>query len=116
MLFKLSGSIDVVKIFASINALKFSFAAYTRYITNIKQIHNNIICSIDIYIDAVDLKNDDKHIVCIHCNRVQIMTNLVLSINIWPTTHINPPITKHQIYLEMSIKTSNKKYSTLNVY
>ena len=38
MLFKLSCSIDLFKIFASINALKFSFAAYTRYITNIKQI------------------------------------------------------------------------------
>ena len=43
MLFKLSCSIDLFKIFASINALKFSFAAYTRYITNIKQIITNPI-------------------------------------------------------------------------
>ena len=50
-------------------------------ITTVKQIHNNIFCSIDIYIDAVDLLNDDKHQVCIHCDKVQIDTNMVLSIN-----------------------------------
>lgn len=63
-------------------------------ITNIKQIHNNIICSIDIYIDAVDLKNDNKHIVCIHCDRVQIMTNLVLSINDSSKASFTPIIVK----------------------
>lgn len=35
----------------------------------------------DIYIDAVDLKNDDKHVVYIHCDKVQVDTNMVLSIN-----------------------------------
>jgi len=50
-------------------------------ISTIKQIHNNIFATIDIYIDAVDLKNDDKHIVIIHCDKVQIDTNMVLSIN-----------------------------------
>jgi hypothetical protein len=50
-------------------------------ISNIKQIHNNIFCAMDIYIDAVDLKNDDKHTVYIHCDKVQVDTDMVLSIN-----------------------------------
>ena len=50
-------------------------------VSNIKQIHNNIFCAMDIYIDAVDLKNDDKHTVYIHCDKVQIDTDMVLSIN-----------------------------------
>lgn len=50
-------------------------------ISHIKQIHNNIFCSMDIYIDAVDLKNDEKHMVYIHCDKVQIDTDMVLSIN-----------------------------------
>ena len=50
-------------------------------ISHIKQIHNNIFCAMDIYIDAVDLKNGDKHIVYIHCDKVQVDTDLVISIN-----------------------------------
>ena len=50
-------------------------------VSNVKQIHNNIFCAMDVYIDAVDLKNDDKHTVYIHCDKVQITTDLVLSIN-----------------------------------
>lgn len=50
-------------------------------VSNVKQIHNNIFCTMDVYIDAVDLKNDDKHTVYIHCDKVQITTDLVLSIN-----------------------------------
>ena len=50
-------------------------------VSHIKQIHNNIFATMDIYIDAVDLKNDDKHSVVIHCDKVQIDTNMVLSIN-----------------------------------
>lgn len=50
-------------------------------VSNVKQIHNNIFCAMDIYINAVDLKNDDKHVVYIHCDKVQITTDLVLSIN-----------------------------------
>ena len=50
-------------------------------VSNIKQIHNNIFCAMDIYIDAVDLKNDDKHTVYIHCDKVQVDTDMVLSIN-----------------------------------
>lgn len=50
-------------------------------VSNIKQVHNNIFCSMDIYIDAVDLKNDDKHTVYIHCDKVQVDTDLILSVN-----------------------------------
>lgn len=62
------------------------FATYTykvdaTTVSNIKQIHNNIFCAMDIYIDAVDLKNDDKHTVYIHCDKVQVDTDMVLSIN-----------------------------------
>ena len=50
-------------------------------VSTIKQVHNNIFCSMDIYIDAVDLKNDDKHTVYIHCDKVQVDTDMILSIN-----------------------------------
>jgi len=50
-------------------------------ISTIKQIHNNIFAAIDIYIDAVDLKNDDKHTVLIHCDKVQVDTDVIISIN-----------------------------------
>lgn len=49
--------------------------------TTIKQIHNNIICSMDIYFDAMDMDTDEKHKVCLHCDRVQVFTDLMLSIN-----------------------------------
>lgn len=50
-------------------------------ITKVKQVHNNVFCAMDIYIDAIDLKNDDKHTVYIHCDKVQVDTDMVLSIN-----------------------------------
>ena len=49
--------------------------------TTIKQIHNNIICSMDIYFDAMDMDTDEERKVCLHCDRVQIFTDLMLSIN-----------------------------------
>ena len=50
-------------------------------ITKVKQGHNNVFCAMDIYIDAVDLTNDDKHTVYIHCDKVQVDTDLMLSVN-----------------------------------
>ena len=50
-------------------------------VSTIKQVHNNVFCAMDIYIDAVDLKNDDKHTVYIHCDKVQVDTDMILSIN-----------------------------------
>ncbi len=50
-------------------------------VTKVKQVHNNVFCAMDVYIDAVDLKNDDKHTVYIHCDKVQVDTDMVLSVN-----------------------------------
>lgn len=49
--------------------------------TTIKQIHNNVFCAMDIYFDAVDCNTDDKHTVCIHCDKVQIFSDLSIGIN-----------------------------------
>ena len=50
-------------------------------VSTIKQVHNNVFFFLFIYIDAVDLKNDDKHTVYIHCDKVQVDTDMILSIN-----------------------------------
>lgn len=49
--------------------------------TTIKQIHNNIFCGMDIYFDAVDTNTDDKHTVCVHCDKVQVFMDLAIGIN-----------------------------------
>lgn len=51
------------------------------YTTTLKQIHNNIFCALDIYISAVDQKTDDKYLVYIHCDKVQVDTDLIISVN-----------------------------------
>lgn len=61
--------------------ITYNYKIDAKSVSTIKQIHNNIFCSMDIYISAVDLKNDDKHTVYIHCDRVQVDTDMVLSIN-----------------------------------
>lgn len=59
----------------------YDYEVETTTVSTIKQIHNNIFAAMDIYIDAVDLKNDDKHTVVIHCDKVQVDTDMILSIN-----------------------------------
>lgn len=49
--------------------------------TNIKQIHNNLFCSLDIYMDAVDMVTEEHHEVCIHCDKVQVFMDLMISTN-----------------------------------
>ena len=49
--------------------------------TTIKQIHNNIFCAMDVYFDAVDCDTDDKRTVCVHCDKVQIFSDLAIGIN-----------------------------------
>lgn len=49
--------------------------------TQVKQIHNNIFCTLDMYFDAVDMDTDDKHTVCLHCDKVQVFTDLAIGIN-----------------------------------
>jgi hypothetical protein len=50
-------------------------------VTTVKQIHNNIFCSMDIYMKATDIITDEKHSVCIHCDKVQIFTDFELYTN-----------------------------------
>lgn len=49
--------------------------------TKVKQIHNNIFCAMDIYIDAMNMDTDEPCKVCIHCNRAQIFMDLSIGIN-----------------------------------
>ena len=49
--------------------------------THVKQIHNNIICALDVYFDAIDMELDEHRKVCIHCDRVQVFSDFVISIN-----------------------------------
>lgn len=62
------------------------FTSYTYQVDNVtqtavKQIHNNVFCSLDIYFDAVDMDTDDRYVVCVHCDKVQIFTDLSIGIN-----------------------------------
>lgn len=59
----------------------YTYQAIPDYVTKMKQVHNNIFATMDIYIDAVDKKTDDKYIVYIHCDKVQVDTDLVISVN-----------------------------------
>lgn len=49
--------------------------------TKLKQLHNNIFATLDVYFDAIDVTTDDKHKVCLHCDKVQIFTDLAIGIN-----------------------------------
>ena len=46
-----------------------------------KQIHNNIFGALDIYFKAVDIETEEEHMVCIHCDKVQILMDFAISIN-----------------------------------
>lgn len=70
--------------------VNYNYLIEPQTVSTIKQIHNNIFATMDIYIDAVDLKNDDKHVVYIHCDKVQIHTDMVLSVNNSQKTSFTP--------------------------
>lgn len=61
--------------------VSYTYQVVPDYITKMKQVHNNVFAAMDIYIDAVDKKNDDKYIVYIHCDKVQVDTDLIISVN-----------------------------------
>ena len=68
------------------NHWDYFYASYTYEVENVpvttvKQIHNNIFCSMDIYMKATDIITDEKHNVCIHCDKVQIFTDFELYTN-----------------------------------
>ena len=50
-------------------------------VTEVKQIHNNIFGALDIYFQAVDIETEEEHVVCVHCDKVQIFMDLAISIN-----------------------------------
>ena len=49
--------------------------------TQVKQIHNNIFGALDIYFKAIDIETEEEHMVCIHCDKVQILMDFAISIN-----------------------------------
>lgn len=59
----------------------YSYEVAEATVTKVKQIHNNIFCTMDIYFQAVDMDTDEKHGVCIHCDKVQITTDLAIGVN-----------------------------------
>ena len=50
-------------------------------VTKVKQIHNTVFGALDIYFKAVDIETEDEHVVCVHCDKVQIFMDLSISIN-----------------------------------
>ena len=58
--------------------------------TTIKQINNNIFCALDVYFDAVDMELDEHKKVCLHCDRVQVFSDLAISINDSQKASFNP--------------------------
>ena len=50
-------------------------------VTKVKQIHNNVFGALDIYFKAVDIETEDEHMVCVHCDKVQIFMDLAISVN-----------------------------------
>lgn len=49
--------------------------------TQVKQIHNNVFGALDIYFKAIDIETEEEHMVCIHCDKVQIFMDLAISVN-----------------------------------
>lgn len=49
--------------------------------TKVKQIHNNVFGALDIYFKAVDIETEDEHVVCVHCDKVQIFMDLAINVN-----------------------------------
>lgn len=62
--------------------------------TEVKQIHNNIFCSMDIYFEAMNMDDDEKHMVCVHCDRVQLFMDLIISANQSESAAFTPIVVK----------------------
>ena len=50
-------------------------------VTKVKQIHNNVFGALDIYFKAVDIETEEEHMVCVHCDKVQVFMDLAISVN-----------------------------------
>lgn len=83
-------------------------------VSTIKQISNNIICSLDIYFDALDIDNDEHKKVVLHCDRAQVFSDLAISINDSSKASFNP-ITINAIAEQNDKGDLNKTIATLTV-
>lgn len=92
----------------------YTYQAVPDYITKMKQIHNNIFAAMDIYIDAVDKKNDDKYIVYIHCDKVQVDTDLIISVNNSQKASFTP-IYINSVPVQDEVGSVNKDVATVMV-
>lgn len=89
----------------------YSYKIANACVTTVKQIHNNIFCALDIYMNANDIITDEQYKVCIHCDRVQIFTDFELSVNHSLNTSFTP-IEVHSIATEGNL---NKTVATITV-
>lgn len=83
-------------------------------VTTIKQINNNIFCTLDVYFDALDLETDEHKKVCMHCDKVQIFSDLAININSSTKTSFNP-IQICSIAEKDSVGSLNKDVATFTV-
>ncbi len=59
----------------------YDYTIIAESVSNINQLHNNILCAVDIIIDAVDLDTDTKHEVYIRIDKAQLDADLKIFIN-----------------------------------
>lgn len=59
----------------------YDYQANANMVSFIKQLHNSILCAVDIFIDAVDLVTGEKHTVYVRIDRAQLDTDLKLFLN-----------------------------------
>ena len=92
----------------------YSYEVAEATVTKVKQIHNNIFCAMDIYFQAVDMDTDEKHGVCIHCDKVQITTDLAIGVNNSGKASFTP-IEVHSITHPSGAEDFNKTVATITV-
>lgn len=59
----------------------YDYQATASMVSFIQQLHNSILCAVDIFIDAIDLTTGDKHMVYVRIDRAQLDTDLKLFLN-----------------------------------
>lgn len=92
----------------------YSYEVAEATVTKVKQIHNNIFCAMDIYFQAIDMDTDEKHGICLHCDKVQITTDLAIGINNSGKASFTP-IEVHSIPQVSGTEDFNKTIATITV-
>jgi hypothetical protein len=59
----------------------YSYDIEANLVTDVRQIQNNILADVHIYIDALDMETQEKHVVYILIERAQLEMDMVLSVN-----------------------------------